>query len=69
MSAQSLPTQPKFISKELVCTKNRKLLKEYGISKGQTVQTVGELLVKYYDGIMKQVRYIKLSRKLMKYFK
>ena len=57
--------------KEIVCKKNHRLLREYGITKGQIVQFENQkiLLVKYYDKSTKQDRFIKLSRKLMKYFK
>ena len=53
----------------LVCKKNHKLLKEYGILKGQIIQVVSNLLVKYYDRDLKLTRYVKLSKKLMKKFK
>ena len=58
-------------TKTLVCKKNHKLLKEYGILKGQIVQIDVETMhiVKYYDKDIKQTRYIKLSKKLMKKFK
>ena len=59
------------VVKELICTKNHRLLREYGITKGQIVQVRNESIysVEYYDKDMKQTRIIKLSRKLMKHFK
>lgn len=73
MGAQNIPTHIKktIIIKELVCKKNHRLLREYGITKGQVVQFENEkiLLVKYHDESTKQDRFIKLSRKLMKNFK
>ena len=58
-------------SKTLVCKRNHKLLKGYGIVKGQIVIIENDSinLVKYFDKEMKQDRYIKLSQKLLRRFK
>lgn len=73
MGAQSIPTRisKPVISKKLVCKRNKKLLKSYGIAKGDVVELENEelLLVKYHDETAKINRYVKLSRKLMKLFK
>lgn len=73
MGAQSIPTHitKPVIIKKLVCKRNNKLLKSYGIVKGDVVDLENEdlLLVKYYDETAKINRYVKLSRKLMKLFK
>lgn len=74
MSANNMPSKhisKPVIIKELVCKKNHRLLRDYGITKGQVVQVRNEsiFLVEYFDKPTKSTRNIKLSRKLMKHFK
>lgn len=73
MGAQSIPnliSKPVTI-KKLICKRNKKTLKKYGIVKGDIVEIENEelYLVKYFDQTAKINRYVKLSKKLMKLFK
>lgn len=57
--------------KKLICKSNNKLLKSYGIEKGQTViVTFDKLhLVKFYDKDLKMNMHVSLPSRLMKHFK